>query len=342
MSIFVLLDRVENNNDKKWLIENLKAQCSQPVIPIYSKFILSVEYRNGLMGKLRVLKEIIFQSIRLLRQSKKDDIVICWTVLSMHILYPIARLFRYHRHFIAMNWISPQATSRFNWMKRMMVRDKKVKIVVNTPELIQTWQEILQPGRPDVFYCIPDVYDTRIPFREITPREKKYFFTGGMSNRDWGLLCHLALNYPDINFVCCALEDDFSKKVKNIPPNMIVHFNIETNKYYELLSGAYAVLLPLCTTVVSGLINIIRSAQEGVLCLITETPATRQYYDEKTNDLLLSFNETDWDNKIKELLEMPQEEMMKHCMQFSSYIKKKFSPASAVEYLISLFPSNKT
>ena len=81
MSVFVLLDRMEGKNDKKWLVDCLLQQCGQPVVPIYSKFTLSVEYRNGLLGKLKVLCEVLSQSIRILRQSRKDDIIVCWTTV---------------------------------------------------------------------------------------------------------------------------------------------------------------------------------------------------------------------------------------------------------------------
>lgn len=338
MSVFVLLDCMEGKNDKKWLVDCLRQQCRQPVVPIYSKFTLSVRYRNGLVGKFQVLWEVLSQSIRLLRQSRKDDIVVCWTTLSMHILYPLAFLFGCKRFFLAMNWIGPQADGRFNWLKRIMVRNERVRIIVNTYELINIWKEILHTDRTDAFHYIPDVYDTRIPFRDFAPRTEKYFFTGGMSNRDWFLISRLAIRFPDFNFVCCALEEDFNNKVKEVPSNMIVHFNIEASEYYRLLSGAYAVLLPLCTTVVSGLINIIRSAQESVLCLVTDIPATRQYYGEESKDLLLPFSEAEWEARIKELLEMSQEEMMVCCSSFSSYIKEHFSPSHAVEQLVSLFP----
>ena len=341
MSVFVLLDRMEGKNDKKWLVDYLCQQCEQPVVPIYSKFTLSIEYRNGLLGKLRVLCEVLSQCICLLRQSRKDDIVVCWTTLSMHVLYPLAFLFGCKRYYLAMNWITPQAGDYFNWLKRIMVKDERVKIIVNTNELINVWQELLHTDRADAFHYIPDVYDTMIPFREFVPREKHYFFTGGMSNRDWYLISRLAVKFPDVNFVCCALEDDFNEKVKNVPANMIVHFNIEASEYYRLLSEAYAVLLPLCENVVSGLINIIRSAQEGVLCLVTDIPATRQYYGEDSKDLLLSFDEAEWETRIKGLLDMSQEEMRERCMRFSSFIQEQFSPPHAVEMLVSLFPKRK-
>ena len=324
MSVFILLDRSQDNNDKKWLVEGLQQQCEQPVNPIYSRFTLSVMARKGPLGKLRVYMEVISQSIRLLRKSKKNDIIICWFTLSIHILYPLAWLFRCKRYYLAMNWISPQANSRLNWLKKRIVKNKMSKIIVNTPELIVSWEKILHHGRTEAFYCIPDVYDTRVSWREKTSHKKHHFFTGGMNNRDWRLISDLASKYPKINFVCCALKDDFNKKVKNVLPNMIVHFNIGATEYYKLLSESYAVLLPLCTKAVSGLINIIRSAQEGVLCLTSDTPATRQYYDYSNKDLLLPFDRTTWEAKIKEILDMSEEEMSNRCRHFSSYIKNEY------------------
>ncbi|MBP5387191.1 MAG: hypothetical protein J6Y97_07395 [Prevotella sp.] len=342
MNIFIILDRPSQANDKKWLIDAMEKAMIQEnaqIIPVYSSFVTSVAYRRGLWGKLRVVCEYLRMSVRFLRQSRKEDVAICWTPLMSYILYLLMRCFMASRKVVSLNWLHPSSGRLIKWVERKIVSDPKVRVVVNTPATIDLFVSSLGINRPDAFRCIPDVYDTRIPFnKNVRPHFGSHFFTGGMNNRDWGLIVGLAKAFPRQSFVCCALKDDFFSCVSDIPDNMKVMFDVPSTEYYRLLSEAFAVLLPLRSKRASGLINIIRAAQEGVLCLTTSIPATEQYYGEGARDLLMPFDASSWEDKVRQLLALSEDAYISKCRSYASYIEEEFSPENAVGKIISAIP----
>lgn len=54
------------------------------------------------------------------------------------------------------------------------------------------------------------------------------------------------------------------------------------------------ILIPLLDNRVAGLINVISAAQYGVPYLVSGIPAIRQYYSEKSNNLLTTNNIEEW------------------------------------------------
>lgn len=336
MNIFILLDRPAKDNDKKWLVDNVCELSSETVIPIYTKHVLSTLLWSGKrVQKLMAYGEILLQCIKILSKAKRNDAVVCWSYLPMMLIY-FLQFFTYKRlRYLAMNWLNPSPHTKFRMIEKRIAKDEKVKIVVNSKELVGRWTAILDINRLNAFTLIPDVYDARIPFCKVKERSINYLFCGGVANRDWGMMEYLAYQFPNVKFVCCAFEEDFRSKVRNTPPNMNVYFNIDSEKYYQLLKDSYMVLLPLCTPSVSGLINIIRSAQEGVICMTSQTPATDQYYGYDDKDLLLPFDRVAWRNKVEEMLTLSGSEYKNRCQSFSRYIKENFSPRSAAQRILS-------
>jgi hypothetical protein len=88
----------------------------------------------------------------------------------------------------------------------------------------------------------------------------------------------------------------------------------------------------------SGLINIIRAAQEGVLCLTTSIPATEQYYGEEVRDLLMPFDASSWEDKLRQILAFSEDAYISKCRSYSSYIEQEFSPENAVGKIIDAIP----
>ena len=334
-TVFILLDRPSYDNDKKWLVDHVCKTWEGMVVPVYSRYILSKVYRSGKLGMIRVMLEVLRQCLGLVYRSKKGDVVICWSPLSSWIFYLLTFGGLMKRYMVCMNWLSPNSNMKVKWKNKMLAVNKRCRVVVNSPESIQQWKNILRLNDTDNFCHITDVYDERVPFKHIVHRTKDYIFTGGMNNRDWNVVMQLAANNPDLRFVCCALKSDFMDKVKIAPPqNVKIYFNTESGHYYELLAGSYLVLLPLCTQRVSGLINIIRSAQEGIICLTSDIPSTSQYYSEKDKDLLIPFEMNIWQERLNEVLKLDDVAYIHKAQSFQEYIKTKFSPETASKRIV--------
>lgn len=236
-----------------------------------------------------------------------------------------------------MNWLTPRKKRVYwEWLDRLQFTNKNVMIVVNSLQSKQKYMDLFHLGNGDNIYYIPDIYDTTVQFKmpRGIPVEKRYVFTGGMANRDWGLLADIARMLPDIRFVCCCHEDDFTNKVRKIPNNMEIYYSLCTDEYYRLMDNAYLLLLPLITNRVSGLINITRAAQSGIPCVVSRYGFTEMYYPTELSEWLIDGNNVDnWVNIVKAMYELPEQQKYNNAVLFQDYIKNTFNPEVAYSVL---------
>jgi hypothetical protein len=331
-NIFILFDCPDEKNDKKWLIDELsKLHTEGGVVSVSIHFVLSRLSRwGGILGKLMAYLIRICQAFRAVYMADKNDVLICWTPIQMVCVSVIMRKTKKNIKCISMNWLTPdnRSTDRTIKEKRSILLNNNIRIIVNSNESILAWRNFLQVDSYDNFRVIPDVFDDVTPFEKINVKDQKYCFSGGMNNRDWKLIYRLAEQNPNIQFVCVALKEDFENQISNIPSNMKVFYNTSAEEYYTLMKNSSIVLLPLRDRRVAGLINIIKSAQYGVPCLVSRTPATEQYYGDKSKNLLIN-NESQWDARLKKILFSEEEEYIELTSEFAEYIKENFSSSKA-------------
>lgn len=336
--IYLLYDCPSEINDKQWLTDGFIARGHE-VCEVQIHKNLSRLGRSGGFGHLRVYVIMLWQCVRALAMSRNEDVIICWNFVTGLALNFLSKISGNRHHMILMNWLSPSFRKRIiPWhLKKFAAVNHKCRMIVNSPDSGKRWMEHLKLLEDRNFYYIPDVYNTKVPFGKFNAadyeRREKYCFTGGMNNRDWRLLVQIAWKMPDINFICVALKEDWEKQVHDTPKNVKVYFGLETDLYYKLMAEAGLILLPLERNKVSGLINIIRASQYGVLCLVTDYDATRQYYPLEERELLLSNCVEDWVAMIRSLLRLNGEEMGQKVNRISEYIQNKFSPDSAMEVM---------
>ena len=333
--IYILFDCPDERNDKKWLIEELGKAHKGRVCSVPIKRVLSVVSRKGLFGQLYAKWIPVWQNIRALTKSKKDDAIICWQSYTGNICAFLCRLLRKNRKLICMNWLTPERSDR-RWasIRKWILQNPRCRVTVNSPETPGEWSEFLEIGAIENFILIPDVYDTTVLWKQPSIKEEKYFFAGGMNNRNWTLLSEVARECENVKFICVALEADFKSQVPEVPPNMAVYFNIPAKEYYSYMSGAYAVLLPLRDGRVAGLINIIRAAQAGVACCVSKTVATEQYYPMQNRDMLLDATKEEWVGCIQSLLAMDDKRYLEKIKANQEYIQKTFSGEAAADKIL--------
>lgn len=144
----------------------------------------------------------------------------------------------------------------------------------------------------------------------------------------------IAAKFPQLSFVCCALEYDFVKKVNKIPQNVTVYYSLTSGEYYQLMAGAYFVLMPLLTEEVSGLINIAIASQSGIPCLVSKFEFTQIYYPEELRDWLVDGSEVEvWIEHVKKILDYKAEEYNSEVILFQNHIITQFGPETALEVL---------
>lgn len=334
--LYVLIDCPKANNDKSWIGALSVDGYNTILVDVPHK--LSQLIRNGKLGRVKNYWLQIIQAWTTLRRSDKDDVIVVWYSVTGQIINLMSRWFG-GRKLVLMNFLTPcKRPGVLGEMVKKTVFNPRNAIMVNTKKSEDQYRSLygLKENDGARFFYFPDVYDDAIKF--IPPKvykseEEKYFFVGGMSNRDWNLVAELAARIPETKFVCIALQSDFEQQVSIVPTNMEVHFNVPTNDYYDMMQNSYCVLLPLRSEVVSGLINLLKSVQLGTPCYISNTTATRQYYPKDLDYYLVEKDIDSWEKEIRKIMKYDQDKYESDVISLQKYIQDEYSPEKALARL---------
>lgn len=333
--LFLLFNCPSKQNDKSWLADILKAHGYQFEI-IETKLYANVMCQDGIKGKLKYYHRIFSQAFKAIKKSKPGDTIISWSNFTAGIINFVNIILGNTRKIISMNWLTPRDKKAYwEYLDKKQFQNKNVKIIVNSLNSRKQYMEKFHLLNGDNIYYIPDIYDTNVAFVEPQYKEdaRKYVFTGGMANRDWGLVIQIAARFPQLVFVCCALEHDFKAKVSSVPENVTVYYSISSEEYYKLMAGAFIVLIPLVSCQVSGLINITRSAQSGVPCMVSRYDFTEVYFPNELSDWLVDGSDVDvWSQKLQDVLQGGQQYAV-NVKKFQDHIISHFGPEVAFEIL---------
>ena len=330
--IWILFDCPDESNDKKWLIEELHKLHNGNVYSVPIHKTLCNLFVGNVFQKIYGHLIILWQCVRTLIHSSKDDVIIAWNPRNGRYLNAMLRFLNRKNRLISMNWLTPtHQMLRSKRTLKWVLENPHAKVIVNSPESVSEWNECLGVNSSNIS-VIPDVYDSDTAFYKRDSWER-YCFTGGFNNRDWNVVRKLALQFPNMKFLCVAHKKDFEKNIEEdaLPDNMIVNFDVAPQEYYELMQKAYVVLLPFRDKRVAGLINILKSASFGVPCMISKTASTSQYYCSNSPLLVGECGWQFWAESLKRLLSMERDEYQNLCNEFCDYIQLNFSPQSAAK-----------
>lgn len=340
--LFLLFNCPSDQNDKQWLEDVLREHGYNFEI-IETKLYVNVMCQDGLKGKIKFYYRIFLQVFRTICKSRRGDTIISWTDFTAGLINFISIALGNNRKIISMNWLTPRDKRPYwEYLDRKQFLNKNVLITVNSLDSKRKYMEKFHLSSGDNIYYIPDIYDTTVDFDEPKYKEngERYVFTGGMANRDWKLLMRIAERFPTLSFVCCALEYDFKAKVDVVPINVQIYYSVSPDEYYRLMKGAYLVLMPLITCRVSGLINITRSAQSGVLCLVSKYDFTEMYFPDELYSWLIERADVDaWAKAVEKALELDKKQYSSGIRLFQNHIITHFGPEVAFETLNKMIAS---
>ncbi len=326
--IIILFDCPCEENDKKWLYDELQkiyGTSGTDVIPLYTKNALAVLKNSG--KRVSYLIQGLKLSAEAIQKSRGGGSLVCWGVTTGFITNFLSRILGNSREILAMNWLTPiNPPFLAIWLRRMMVNNRRCRIIVNSVESKDKWLKVLRVKDRGNIYFIPDTYDSQIEFQRPYRRENVYCFTGGENNRDWKFLMKIAEQMPEMEFICAAYEADFRQQVNHVPENVRVYYSLPVQEYYALMKGASVILLPLRDNRVSGLINITHAAQYGQVCISTRTKATELYYREDLRRFLPERDLEKWVESLSYLIQCSNDEYVSVASGFQDYIRRQFNP----------------
>lgn len=327
MKVTIIYDCPMKQCDKIWVKNELEAH-GHSVKTVAPCVKISHVEQKGKLGKLLARVWTLWQCVKALMVSKSGEAVFCWSQWSGLLFNALPGSKK--RFIISYNWLTPMSGNATKSLYVNALQNKKLVAVVNSEDTKVKLQEAYGVSDMERIVCIPDVYDDSCEF--LTPVYKtaeRYCFTGGRANRDWKTFMEIARKCPEIQFQGVAAESDWDESLE-IPANVKMHFDTSPEEYYKLMEEAYLTLYPLEKEVVSGLINIAKSAQMGKTILITDMPVTRMYYPESLQGCLPGFGDVDgFVEKVREIFEYSENEYDMQVKMLQNYIKEKYSPHSA-------------
>lgn len=334
--VIVIFDKREDDNDKQWLenelskITDYKVSFIHPDLDIPS---LWIEKR-----KLKAYKEIvkvIKKANKIVKEYSANSIVVCWSImtgmLSKFLINKKAII-------ISLNWLTPDKRFLNTFVRKKCIRDKRFYLFADQ---IGTMNEIIQQygikDRNKIGY-FPDTFSDEGETINITSkiveerRKNKICFTGGLNNRNWGLLYLVAKSLPNIHFIAVGCPKDFNKENLN---NLESYNRLDSTKYYSLMKKAYLIYLPLCDERAAGAINMYRASKNHQVCLVTHAPSTEPYFPLRFNNNLIRSSDLSINiSLIKNKFDLKNDEYIEEVTQIREYLETTFSPRKIAGILI--------
>ncbi len=330
--IIIIYDCPWENCDKKWLYNGLEGIYGNKVIKICPRKNLFQLSSQGFLGKLErywINMNLILKSVT--QAKSNNDIIISWNPwVGM-----FTKFFWRKKNVIALNWLVPNR-NLFKKIKKYCFESSNFYASVNDNSSIELWKNALDLKDTNHIFYLPDVPETEQEY-EIIEKKQKYCFTGGLNNRDWNSVINLAKRNPNIQFVCVAERKDFEKNIehlnslKNLPNNIDVYFNISLEEYDSLLKNSYVLVLPLRSNRVSGLINVIKAIQYGVITITSNVNGINQYFPKEYKKFLSPIGDCDKLNENLNEIFQYDEEIYKACIiAMRKHLSDNFSQKKAV------------
>jgi hypothetical protein len=169
---------------------------------------------------------------------------------------------------------------------RLALRNQAAVFTAGSPELSRAYAHLFS-APPARFPVLPDcslpIWVDPVPPR-ATP-DDGYVFIGGEANRDWNTALAAARLAPHVDFVFSARSRLW--KHDHVPSNVTVLLDITEDRFYEVLSRARLVALPLTSDVTAGLVVLMNALLRGKLVLATRTSVTELYFPHDAQDVLV-------------------------------------------------------
>lgn len=330
--VFVLIDSPLEQCNKMWLIHRLEEKYADLQIMDMRDNIFELEKKSSI-GKIHARVLCLHQVIRVMWKSSAEDVIFCWN----HWTGLLMNLVSFgHRNIISYNWLAPSQNRRTKWIYASALRNHKLIAVVNDKKNLTLLPKAYGVEKCENMRYIPDVYEDKIPFANEGRGESDYCFMGGIANRDWQSFLKLAQHCKNVKFVGVGTHGTWNAEWK-IPNNVKMFFDIPEEEYYTLLRNSAVVVCLLKEKKVSGLINLLRSVQEGRLILITEDEVTQTYFPENMKWLLVENGEVNRiGTQVCRIMDMDTEEYRGEVERLQQYMKEKFSPQTAAEKIYQL------
>lgn len=291
--IYLLLDNPGDKNRISFISEQAVREMREVYSPRCKRLMV-----GWLKGCLKVL-----------RQSHRDDTIVCWYDFQAVLCYWISKLSFKRRKIVCINILLKDKASAKNkavaWLYEKALRDKNFVASVTSVEYGRHLQERLAVAKP--FFLLHDVYHGSYKYEggsvNVLPNT---VFCGGRNGRNWRFMIEVAKAMPDVEFHLVMPEAIYHEFGHDLPGNVVVKYDLTTDDFMREMCSCEIVALPLDTEAPAGLIVLFQAAANMKYIITTDTMTTREYLSDGRG-CLLSNDVAAWEKIIEEKLGNGQE-----------------------------------
>lgn len=215
---------------------------------------------------------------KVLKESSKKDIIIFTLDIQAIICSWICTLFFLNRKIVCINILLKDKKSFKNkivsYLYKKALTRKNIIASVTSSEYGDWLNQKLGTNiefvlQHDVFH---DYYN-----KNSNSKSTKSIFCGGRNGRDWNFMLRVAKTLPDVTFnmvISTGVKDSLQE---TIPSNVIIHSNVNYDRFYQLMCESLMICLPLNTEAPAGLLVIFHAAANHKMVITTDNVVTREY-----------------------------------------------------------------
>lgn len=324
MTTFLLIDSHRNHN-----YDFIEEQIGLPITTVRP----SSYFKNKLAGWLH-------GCVKVLRESSKDDTIVCVFDFQAVICSVLCSWFHLRRRIICINILLKDKNTYKNRLVsklyRKALRKENFMATVNSTQYGMWLNKKLRTKA--TFTLLRDVFHERY-HTDFDGLYNNAIFCGGWNGRDWNFIIQLAKEMPDVPFNLVMHTWVKDKLKLTIPENVYLQTSISGEQFYHLMCESALLCLPLDTEAPAGLLVIFHAAANEIMTITTDTVVTREYIG-NDRGVVLKNDLTLWKNCIYHFLE-DTNLRRKYARNLARFLREECSEKKYVEVLRRMIEENK-
>ena len=305
----MLFDNPKDKNNMKFLY-NYETADIQQVYPPY---------------KCNTVKDMLNVCNDMIKQSTRDDTIICWYDFMAVLCWWLCKLKLEKRKVVALNILLKDKDTFKNkvakFLYRSMLKSNNVQATVTSQKYGEHLNKMLKINKK--YTLLHDIYhgNYNIGYSGITIPNT--VFCGGRNGRDWNFLIKIAKSMPEVVFNCVMPKNIYKQYENQFSTNMKVLSDIPEKRFLEFMCESQLVVMPLDTEAPAGLIAFYQASANGKIAITSDTVSTQEYFTEGRG-ALCGRNIEDWKNTIQHCLKH-REEADVSAAKFKSFVERECS-----------------
>lgn len=241
--------------------------------------------------------------LSVLKQSHRNDMIVCWYDFQGVLCYWLSRLTFKRRKIVCINLLLKDKGSMKNkvvaWLYKKALNSKYFVASVTSVEYGNHLKKRL--GVDKDLILLHDVFHEDYKVNGSVKVHPNTVFCGGRNGRDWKFMIEVAKVMPHVLFHLVMPKVTYDEYQHELPSNVVAMYNISMEDFMKEMCSCEIVALPLDTEAPAGLIVLFQAAANMKYIITTDTMTTREYLSDGRGCLLPNDVEV-WKKAINEKL----------------------------------------